>query len=50
MSGYLSLDGREVWRDAPAFSSGRGAHSGGRVRFLDIAAELEAAKREKLDE
>jgi hypothetical protein len=47
---YLRLDGREVWRDVPAFSSGRGAHSGGRVRFIDIAAELEAAKLEKLDE
>ena len=47
---YLRLDGREVWRDVPAFSSGRGAHSGGRVRFIDIAAELEAAKLEKLEE
>ena len=47
---YLRLDGREVWRDVPAFSSGRGVHSGGRVRFVDIAAELEAAKREKLEE
>jgi hypothetical protein len=47
---YLQLDGREVWRDVPAFSSGRGAHSGGRVRFIDIAAELEAAKLEKLEE
>jgi hypothetical protein len=45
---YLRLDGREVWRDVPAFSSGRGAHSGGRVRFIDIAAELEAARLEKL--
>jgi hypothetical protein len=44
---YLRLDGREVWRDVPAFSSGRGAHSGGRVRFIDIAAELEAAKLEE---
>jgi hypothetical protein len=34
---YLRLDGRDVWRDVPAFSSGRGAHSGGRVRFIDIA-------------
>jgi hypothetical protein len=50
MDGYLRLDGREVWRDAPAFSSGRGAHSGGRVRFLDMAAELEAAKLEKPEE
>jgi hypothetical protein len=41
---YLSLDGSEVWRDVPAFSSGRGVHSGGRVRFIDIATELEAAK------
>jgi hypothetical protein len=47
---YFHLDGREVWRDAPAFSSGIGIHTGGRVRFIDIAAELEAAKREKLDE
>ena len=47
---YLRLDGREVWRDVPAFSSGRGVHSGGRVRFVDIAAELEAAKLEKLEE
>jgi hypothetical protein len=46
---YLRLDGREVWRDVPAFSSGRGVHSGGRVRVVDIAAELEAAKRDKLD-
>jgi len=44
---FLRLDGREVWRDVPAFSSGRGAHSGGRVRFIDIAAELEAAKLEE---
>jgi hypothetical protein len=43
---YLRLDGREVWRDVPAFSSGRGAHSFGRVRFVNTA-ELEAAKREK---
>jgi hypothetical protein len=47
---YLRLDGREVWRDAPAFSSGRGVHSGGMVRVVDIAAELEAAKREKREE
>jgi hypothetical protein len=47
---YLRLDGHEVWRDVPAFSSGRGAHSGGRVRFIDIAAELEAARLEKLAE
>jgi hypothetical protein len=44
---YLRLDGREEWRDVPAFSSGVGVHSGGRVRFIDTA-ELEAAKREKL--
>ena len=44
---YLRLDGRELWRDVPAFSNGRGAHSGGRVRFIDIAAELEAAKLEE---
>jgi hypothetical protein len=44
---YLRLDGREVWRDVPAFSSGVGVHSGGRVRVVDIAAELEAARREK---
>ena len=44
---YLRLDGREVWRDVPAFSNGRGAHSGGRVRFIDIATELEAAKLEE---
>ena len=50
MNLYLRLDGREVCRDVPAFSSGRGAHSGGRVRFIDIAAELEAAKLEKLGE
>ena len=43
---YLRLDGSEVWRDVPAFSSGRGAHSFGRVRSVN-AAELEAAKREK---
>jgi hypothetical protein len=47
---YLRLDGREVWRDVPAFSSGIGVHSGGRVRIVDIAAELEAAKCEKLEE
>jgi hypothetical protein len=47
---YLSLDGREVWRDVPAFSSGRGVHSGGMVRVVDIATELEAAKREKPEE
>ncbi len=47
---YLRLDGREVWRDVPAFSSGIGVHSGGRVRIVDIAAELEAAKREKREE
>jgi hypothetical protein len=46
---YLRLDGREVWRDVPAFSSGRGVHIGGRVRFLNTA-ELEAAKLEKRDE
>jgi hypothetical protein len=45
---YLRLDGSEVWRDVPAFSSGRGAHSFGRVRFVNTA-ELEAAKREKLE-
>lgn len=44
---YLHLDEREVWRDAPAFTAGRGVHSGGRVRIVDIAAELEAAKREE---
>jgi hypothetical protein len=44
---YLRLDGNEVWRDVPAFTSGRGAHSGGRVRFVDITAELDAAKLEK---
>jgi hypothetical protein len=27
-----------------------GAHSGGRVRFIDIATELEAARLEKPDE
>ena len=47
---YLRLDGREVSRDVPAFSSGRGVHSGGRVRVVDTAAELEAAKREKPEE
>jgi hypothetical protein len=47
---YLHLDGHEVWRDAPAFSSGRGVHSGFRGRVVDIAAELEAAKHEKLEE
>ena len=50
MNLYLRLDGREVWRDVPAFSSGLGVHSGGRVRTVEIAAELEAAKREKLEE
>jgi hypothetical protein len=44
---YLRLDRREVWRDVPAFSSGPGVHSGGRVRIVDIATELEAAKLEK---
>lgn len=44
---YLHLDGHEVWRDAPAFSSGRGVHSGGRVRVVNIAAELEAARHEE---
>jgi hypothetical protein len=47
---YLRLDGKEVWRDAPAFSSGAGVHSGGMVRVVETAAELEAAKREKLAE
>jgi hypothetical protein len=47
---YLRLDGREVWRDVPAFSTGAGVHSGGTVRIVDIAAELEAAKLEKLEE
>ncbi len=42
---YLHRDGVEVWRDAPAFSSGVGVHSGGRVRVVDIATELEAARR-----
>jgi hypothetical protein len=46
---HLRLDGREVWRDVPAFSSGVGVHIGGRVRFLDTA-ELEAAKLEKREE
>jgi hypothetical protein len=46
---YLSLDGSEVWRDVPAFSSGRGVHSGGQVRIVDTA-EFEAAKREKPEE
>jgi hypothetical protein len=46
---YLRLDGREVWRDVPAFSSGVGVHSGGRVRFLQTG-ELEAAKLERLEE
>ena len=46
---YLRLDGREVWRDVPAFSSGRGAHSFGWIRLVNTA-ELEAAKREKLEE
>ena len=45
---YLRLDAREVWRDVPAFSSGRGAHSFGGVRFVN-STELEAAKREKLE-
>ena len=47
---YLHLDRSEVWRDVPAFSSGRGVHSGGLVRGVDTAAELEAAKREKREE
>jgi hypothetical protein len=47
---YLKLDGREVWRDVPAFSTGQGVHSGGRVRVVSIAAELEAAKLDKPDE
>ena len=47
---YLRLDGREVWRDVPAFSSGIGVHSGGMVRVVETAAELEAAKLEKLEE
>jgi hypothetical protein len=46
---YLRLDGNEVWRDAPAFTAGRGVHSGGFVRLVDIASELEAAKLEKLE-
>jgi hypothetical protein len=46
---YLRLDKSEVWRDVPAFSSGRGVHSGGRVRFL-ANAEIEAAKLEKPEE
>ncbi len=47
---YLHLDRSEVSRDVPAFSSGRGVHSGGLVRGVDTAAELEAAKREKREE
>jgi hypothetical protein len=47
---YLRLDGREVWQDVPAFSAGSGVHSGGRVRIVNTAAELEAAKLEKLEE
>jgi hypothetical protein len=46
---YLRLDGSEVWRDVPGFSSGRGVHSAVLVRFVD-SAELEAAKLEKLEE
>jgi hypothetical protein len=46
---YFRLDGREAWRDVPAFSSGAGVHTGGRVRFLNTA-ELEAAKLEKRKE
>jgi hypothetical protein len=47
---YLHLDGREVWRDVPSFSTGSGVHSGGRVRVVSIAAELGAAKIDKPDE
>jgi hypothetical protein len=47
---YLRLDGSEVWRDAPAFSSGQGVHSGGVVQVVEIAPELQAAKLEKLEE
>jgi hypothetical protein len=47
---YFRLDGHEVWRDVPAFSAGRGVHSGGRVRVVNTAAELEAARRDKREE
>lgn len=47
MALYLHLDEREVWNDAPAFTRGRGVHSGGTVRIVNIAAELEAAKRDE---
>jgi hypothetical protein len=47
MNLYLHLDGNEIWRDVPPFSAGRGVHTGGRVRIVDVPAELEAAKREK---
>jgi hypothetical protein len=47
---YLRLDGSEVWRDVPAFSTGRGVHSARMIRIVDTAAELEAAKHEKLEE
>ena len=43
---YVQLDGTDIWNDAPAFSAGRGVHSGGRVRVVNIASELEAAARE----
>jgi hypothetical protein len=42
---YVQLDGQDDWSDAPAFTRSRGLHSGGRVRVVEIAAELEAAKQ-----
>lgn len=44
---YVHLDEAEIWNDVPAFSRGRGVHSGGRVKIVQIADELEAAKRGK---
>jgi len=44
---YVHLDGREVWDDVPAFTRGHGVHIGGRVKIVNTADELEAAKSEK---
>jgi hypothetical protein len=44
---YVQMDGKAIWEDVPAFSRGRGVHTGGRVKIVRIADELEAAKRQK---
>jgi hypothetical protein len=44
---YVQMDGKAIWEDVPAFSRGRGVHTGGRVKIVRIADELEAARRQK---